>query len=117
MELGMIELGRMGSNMVRRLLNAGHRIIAYDPIPSAVDEVVKQGAVGAASLAELAEKLSKPRSVWMMVPSGEPAEKTITELKKVLDRGDIILDGGNSYYKDSMKRAEDLSKAVFPFWM
>ena len=108
MELGMVGLGRMGSNMVLRLLGAGHRIVAYDPVAAAAEKVVESGAVAASSIADFVQKLSKPRSVWMMVPSGEPARKTIDELAKLLDPGDIILDGGNSYYKDSLQRAGQL---------
>ncbi len=110
MELGMIGLGRMGSNMVRRLLGGGHRVVVYDPIKKAVTAVVKQGATGATSIAEMAGKLTKPRAVWLMVPSGEPTDSTINTLVAALSPGDIIIDGGNSNYKDSRRRAATLSE-------
>ncbi len=110
MELGMIGLGRMGSNMARRLLGGGHRVVVYDPVKEAVTAVVKEGAVGAASIAGMTEKLIKPRAVWLMVPSGEPTESTISTLAAELSEGDIVIDGGNSNYKDSMRRAAALSQ-------
>ncbi|HVY77260.1 MAG TPA: decarboxylating 6-phosphogluconate dehydrogenase [Solirubrobacterales bacterium] len=108
MELGMVGLGRMGANMARRLMRDGHRIVAYDVNPDAVSELAGQGADGASSLAELAAKLSAPRSVWVMVPAGEITEKTIEDLAAVLEPGDAIVDGGNSYYRDDIRRAEKL---------
>ncbi len=110
MELGMIGLGRMGGNMAQRLLAGGHRVVAYDPIRQAVEAIVRQGATGATSLADLAGKLSSPRAVWLMVPSGEPTESTINTIAAELSPGDIIIDGGNSNYKDSMRRATALSE-------
>ncbi len=110
MNLGMIGLGRMGSNMVRRLLGAGHRVVVYDPIKKAVEAVVEEGAVGATSITNLVEKLVRPRIVWLMVPSGEPTESTVDTLAVELSPGDIIIDGGNSNYKDSMRRAVALSE-------
>ena len=110
MELGMIGLGRMGSNMARRLLGGGHRVVVYDPVKEAVAAVVKEGAVGAASIAEMTEKLARPRAIWLMVPSGEPTESTISTLAAELAEGDIVIDGGNSNYKDSMRRAAALSQ-------
>ena len=110
MEVGMIGLGRMGSNMARRLLDGGHRVIAYDPISEAVKALADQGANGANSIAELAAMLNTPRAVWLMVPSGEPTEDTIRSLAAELSPGDIIIDGGNSYYRDSMRRAATVSK-------
>ncbi len=110
MELGMIGLGRMGSNMVRRLIGGGHRVVVYDPKTEAVEAVVQQGAVGTTSIADLVGNLSSPRPVWLMVPSGEPTESTISTLMTELSTGDIIIDGGNSNYKDSMRRATALSK-------
>ena len=115
MELGMIGLGRMGSNMARRLLTGGHRVVAYDAIKEAVETVVEQGAIGATSFTDLAGKLSSPRAVWLMVPSGEPTESTINTLALELARGDIIIDGGNSNYKDSMRRAAALSEKGIVF--
>ncbi len=105
MELGMIGLGRMGGNMVQRLLKGGHRIVAYDSSMEAVQAVVEKGAIGATSISDLVAKLTSPRSVWLMLPSGEPTESTINTLAINLSPGDIIIDGGNSNYRDSMRRA------------
>jgi 6-phosphogluconate dehydrogenase len=103
----MIGLGRMGSNMVRRLLKAGHECAVYDRSPAAVKELSQGGAVGAASLAELVKNLAKPRVVWLMVPAAV-VDATISELQPLLDEGDIIIDGGNSYYVDDIRRAKEL---------
>jgi 6-phosphogluconate dehydrogenase len=108
MQLGMIGLGRMGSNMVRRLLRGGHQCAVYDMSAKAVAELVKENAVGAASLAEFAGRLSKPRAVWLMVPAGV-VDKTISDLLPHLDSGDIVIDGGNSYYVDDIRRARELA--------
>ncbi len=110
MELGMIGLGRMGSNMAQRLLRGGHRLVVYDPVPQAVQSVVKHGASGAKSISDLVAKLSPPRIVWLMVPSGEATESTINSLASELSQSDIVIDGGNSYYKDSIRRAAFLSQ-------
>jgi 6-phosphogluconate dehydrogenase len=107
MQLGMIGLGRMGANMVRRLLEGGHECVAYDVSAKAVAELVSEKAVGAASLAELAKKLAKPRAVWLMVPAGA-VDATIADLVPHLDRGDILIDGGNSYYIDDIRRSKEL---------
>ena len=115
MELGIIGLGRMGGNMTIRLLNGGHRIIVYDPTKEAVETLTAQGAIGSTSIADLVEKLSPPRTVWVMVPSGEPTESTIKTLSVELSKDDIIIDGGNSNYKDSMRRATALSKEGIAF--
>ena len=101
----MVGLGRMGANMARRLMRDGHRIVAYDVNPDAVSELAGEGAEGAASLEDLASKLSAPRSVWVMVPAGEITEKTIDDVAAVLEPGDAIVDGGNSYYRDDIRRA------------
>jgi 6-phosphogluconate dehydrogenase len=112
MQLGMIGLGRMGANMVRRLLKGGHQCVVFNRSAKPVAEAVKEGAVGTASLAEFAEKLTKPRAVWLMVPVGA-VEQTIAELVPHLDHGDILIDGGNSYYIDDIRRAKELRpKAV-----
>ena len=108
MQLGMIGLGRMGSNMVRRLLRGGHQCAVYDMSAKAVAELVKEKAVGAASLAEFASRLSKPRAVWLMVPAGV-VDKTISDLVPHLESGDIVIDGGNSYYVDDIRRARELA--------
>src|SRR3954463_2898048 len=104
MELGMVGLGRMGANMARRLMRDGHRIVAYDVSADAVAALEKDGAAGASSLEEMASKLSAPRSVWIMVPAGEITEKTVEDVAAVLESGDAIVDGGNSYYRDDIRR-------------
>jgi 6-phosphogluconate dehydrogenase len=106
----MIGLGRMGSNMAQRLLLAGHRVMAYDPVPEAVRSIAAHGADPADSLANLSSQLAAPRVVWLMVPSGDPTESTVNNLASELSAGDIIIDGGNSNYRDSMRRAEALSQ-------
>jgi 6-phosphogluconate dehydrogenase len=108
MELGMIGLGRMGANMTERLVRGGHKIITYDRSAEAIQRVVDKGAVGAASLADFVKKLSLPRAVWLMVPSGDPVDQTIEQLLPSLAKGDTIIDGGNSNYKDSIRRGEKL---------
>jgi 6-phosphogluconate dehydrogenase len=119
MEIGMIGLGRMGGNMLQRLHGGGHRIVAFDPRAEAVEAVVQQGAVGAGSLEELVGKLSVPRAVWVMVPDGKPTEDTVNALADLMSKGDTIIDGGNSNYKDSARRAaartvwdRDLSEGI-----
>ena len=108
MQLGMIGLGRMGGNMVRRLLKSGHQCVVYDRSANAVAELVKEGAVGTTSLADFAGKLTKPRAVWLMVPTGV-VDNVIADLLPYLERGDILIDGGNSYYIDDIRRAKDLA--------
>jgi 6-phosphogluconate dehydrogenase len=108
MELGMIGLGRMGANMVRRLSRGGHRCVVFDRSPKLVQELAQERAIGATSLRDLAGKLAKPRAVWLMVPAAA-VENSIGELLPLLDRGDILIDGGNSYYIDDIRRAQDLS--------
>jgi 6-phosphogluconate dehydrogenase len=110
MEVGMIGLGRMGGNMAKRLLNGGHRVVAYDRVPEAVQGAVERGAAGADSVADLVARLSAPRAVWVMVPAGEPTESTINALGDELSFDDIIIDGGNSYYRDSIRCAAALSE-------
>src|SRR5215467_7832567 len=107
MQLGMIGLGRMGANMVRRLLNGGHLCVAFDRSTQAVAALMKEKAIGAKSLAEFAKQLTKPRAVWLMVPVGA-VDETIADLLPHLDRGDILIDGGNSYYIDDIRRAKEL---------
>ncbi len=111
----MVGLGRMGANMARRLMRDGHRIVAYDVNPDAVAELAGEGAEGASSLEELASKLSAPRSVWVMVPAGEITEKTIADVAAVLEPGDAIVDGGNSYYRDDIRRAGILHEEQIDF--
>ena len=107
-QLGMIGLGRMGGNMVRRLLRAGHRCVVYDRSPKAVKELVKIKAIGASSFVELIKKLSAPRAIWLMVPAAT-VDQAIMALLPLLERGDILIDGGNSYYVDDLRRAQDLA--------
>jgi len=108
MQLGMIGLGRMGSNMVRRLLKAGHNCVVFDVSPKAVEELVREKAAGASSPADLVKKLEKPRALWLMVPAAI-VDKTIADLVPLLDPGDILTDGGNSYYVDDIRRAKELA--------
>jgi 6-phosphogluconate dehydrogenase len=108
MQLGMVGLGRMGANMVRRLLKAGHEAIVFDRSPKAIEELEAEKAVGASSLADFIKKLTKPRAVWLMVPAGV-VDKTITDLVPLLEPGDTLIDGGNSYYVDDIRRAKELA--------
>jgi len=105
----MVGLGRMGANMVRRLMRNGHRCVVYDVSPDAVEGLVGEGAEGASSLAELAEKLTAPRAIWVMVPAGEITESTVNAVAAELDEGDAIIDGGNSYYRDDIRRAAEVA--------
>src|SRR5580692_9119765 len=112
MQLGMIGLGRMGANMVRRLLRGGHDCVVFDMSPKAVEELVQEKAVGAVDLRDLVKKLETPRTVWLMVPAAV-VDKTISSLVPLLGAGDTIIDGGNSYYIDDIRRAKDLvSKGI-----
>ncbi len=113
MQLGMIGLGRMGANMVRRLMKAGHECVVYDVHADAVAELAKEGATGAKSLDDFVAKLSQPRAVWMMVPAGI-VDQMIGEFQGRLDKGDILIDGGNSYYIDDIRRAEQLRDIRHP---
>jgi 6-phosphogluconate dehydrogenase len=107
MQLGMIGLGRMGANMVRRLLDEGHDCVVFDVSPKAVEELVKEKATGSSSQADLVKKLSAPRAIWLMVPAAI-VDKTIAELTPLLEPGDMLIDGGNSYYVDDIRRAKEL---------
>jgi len=107
MQLGMVGLGRMGANMVRRLMKGGHECVVFDVFPQAVEAMAKEKAVGSSSLADFVKKLEKPRAVWLMVPAAV-VDKTIAELVPLLEQGDILIDGGNSYYVDDIRRAKDL---------
>src|SRR5271165_1813964 len=108
MQLGMIGLGRMGANMVRRLLKGGHHCVAFDRSPKVVEELVREKAVGATSLAELVKKLDRPRAIWLMVPAAV-VDQMIADFVPLLDAGDILIDGGNSYYVDDIRRAGELA--------
>ena len=110
MELGMIGLGRMGGNMVQRLLVSGHRVVAHDTNEDAVAGSRAQGADGASTLEELTAKLTPPRAIWLMLPQGQPTEDTMDRLAPLLQPGDVILDGGNANYKDTLRRAEKLAE-------
>jgi len=108
MQLGMIGLGRMGANMVRRLIKGGHQCVVFDMSAKTVQELVQEKAVGSASLADFVKKLDKPRAVWLMVPAAV-VDKSIADLLPLLERGDILIDGGNSYYIDDIRRAKELA--------
>jgi 6-phosphogluconate dehydrogenase len=108
MQLGMIGLGRMGANMVRRLLRGGHECVVFDRSPKTVEELVRENAVGAIDLRDVVQKLDAPRAIWLMVPAAV-VDKTISALMPLLEAGDTIIDGGNSYYIDDIRRAKDLA--------
>ncbi|MFN0084019.1 MAG: phosphogluconate dehydrogenase (NAD(+)-dependent, decarboxylating) [Blastocatellia bacterium] len=110
MQLGMIGLGRMGGNMVRRLMRGGHECVVFDLNPENVKQLEGEGAKGAQSLDDFIKKLRKPRAVWVMVPAGDATEKTVDMLSKFMSGGDIIIDGGNSYFKDDVRRAKLLAE-------
>jgi 6-phosphogluconate dehydrogenase len=115
MELAIIGLGRMGMNMARRLLKGDHQVIAYNRTPKKTDEIVKEGAIGAYSLSELVEKLSPPRVVWLMLPAGPIIDNHLEQLKDLLSHGDMVIDGGNTHYKDDIRRAEMLAEKGIEF--
>ena len=113
MQLGMVGLGKMGANMTRRMLRGGHELVVSDLSPDAVKGLVGDGAVGSASLDEFVGKLKAPRAAWIMVPAGDPTEKTVQALADRMQSGDTIIDGGNSYFKDDIRRAGQLkSKGI-----
>jgi 6-phosphogluconate dehydrogenase len=115
MDLGMIGLGRMGANMTRRLLRGGHRVVAFDLSGEAVATIEKEGATGIRDLADLPKRLETPRAVWIMVPSGDATESTVEQLTEVLERGDLVIDGGNFWYQDSCgERTPARSRHRFP---
>jgi len=109
MQLGMIGLGRMGANMVRRLVKAGHQCVVYDRSPKAVADLVNEKTVGASSLQEFVKKLEPPRAIWLMVPAAV-VDASLADIQTLLDAGDIVIDGGNSYYIDDIRRSEELAK-------
>jgi len=110
MQLGMVGLGRMGSNIVRRLMRDGHTCVVYDVVPAAVETLAGEGATGTSSLDDFVAGLEKPRHVWVMLPAGEITESTVHELAQRLEEGDTIVDGGNPYYRDDMRRADALAE-------
>ncbi|HEY3045222.1 MAG TPA: decarboxylating 6-phosphogluconate dehydrogenase [Vicinamibacterales bacterium] len=109
MQLGLVGLGRMGGNMTRRLVAGGHEIVVWDRSTEAVRTLASASATGSSSLADLVSRLAPPRAVWLMVPAGDPTEQTVTALGEVLQQGDTIIDGGNSHYKDDVRRAATLA--------
>ncbi|MFV2000254.1 MAG: phosphogluconate dehydrogenase (NAD(+)-dependent, decarboxylating) [Acidimicrobiia bacterium] len=115
MNIGMIGLGKMGANMAERLVRGGHRVVGFDLNPDSVVGLVDRGAEGADSLEDLVGKLPTPRTIWIMVPSGRPVDATIESLTPLLDEGDIVIDGGNSNYKDTLRRAETCRLAGHKF--
>jgi 6-phosphogluconate dehydrogenase len=106
MKIGMVGLGRMGSNMVKRLIQGGHQCVVFDLNPKQVKELGAEGALGASSMEDLVSQLPAPKIVWMMVPSGSATEETVSHLSKLMSTGDILIDGGNSYFKDDIRRAK-----------
>jgi 6-phosphogluconate dehydrogenase len=114
-EIAMIGLGRMGMNMARRLLKGNHQVITYNRTPNKTDQIVKEGAIGAYSISELVEKLSPPRVVWLMLPAGPAIDDHMDQLKDLLSDGDMVIDGGNTYYKDDIRRAEMLAEKGIQF--
>ncbi|HEV3040383.1 MAG TPA: decarboxylating 6-phosphogluconate dehydrogenase [Candidatus Angelobacter sp.] len=110
MQLGMIGLGRMGGNMVRRLMRGGHECVVRDLSPENVKELANEGATGSSSLDDFVAKLKKPRATWIMVPAGDPTEQTVLALAQKFEAGDIIIDGGNSYFKDDVRRSNKLKE-------
>jgi len=115
MELGMVGLGRMGANMTTRLLQGGHRVVVYDRDAKAVGASSAGGATGSTSLEDLVARLAPPRAVWIMIPAGDPTEATVQALSRLLAKGDAIIDGGNSNYKDAMRRSRELSARGIQF--
>jgi 6-phosphogluconate dehydrogenase len=115
MQIGFVGLGKMGMNMVQRLLNGRHEIVAYALTAESVKKVEGKGAIGADSLQDMVNKLKTPRVIWLMVPAGKATEQVIKEILPFLKEGDILIDGGNSFYKDSMHRAEGLKKSRISF--
>ena len=110
MQLGMVGLGRMGSNLARRAMRAGHECVAFDVNADTVEELSNEGAIGARSIEEFVEKLQTPRAAWVMVPAGDITEQTVNELAARMQQDDVIIDGGNSYYRDDIRRARQLSQ-------
>src|SRR5918911_4237508 len=108
MQLGMIGLGRMGANLVRRLMRNGHRCVVYNRTRGPIETLAGEGATPADSLQDLVRKLEKPRAAWVMVPAGPPTEDTVNELCRLMEQGDIVIDGGNTFYKDDIRRAQAL---------
>ena len=115
MQLAMIGLGRMGMNMARRLLRGGHEVVAYNRNPQKTEQMVAEGAVGAFTLEEVVEKLFPPRVVWIMLPAGAAVDEHVVRFGELLSQGDIVVDGGNTYYKDDIRRAKLLAEMDIRF--
>jgi 6-phosphogluconate dehydrogenase len=115
MQIAIIGLGKMGGNMVKRLLGGGHEVVAFDRDPAVVEKSVKDGAKGASSLEDMVSKLKAPRAVWVMVPSGKATEDTIAKLSSLLSADDVLIDGGNSNFRDSIRHAKELSEKKIRF--
>ena len=115
MQIAIIGLGRMGMDMAKRLLLGGHEVVAFNRTPAKTDELVKEGAIGAYSTSEVVDKLSHPRVTWIMLPAGSTVDEHINELKEILSPGDIVIDGGNTYYKDDIQRADLLAEKEIKF--
>lgn len=109
MQLGMVGLGRMGAGLVRRLIRGGHECVVFDLNPATVRQLVGEGATGTTSLDEFVRLLGRPRAAWVMVPAGDPTERTVFSLAELMEEGDTIIDGGNSNYKDDLRRARALA--------
>ena len=109
MQIAMIGLGKMGMNMARRLIKGRHKVIAYNRTPEAVKKIAREGAQGAYSLEEMVKKLTPPRAVWLMIPAGKPVDEAIESLKGLIQAGDTIIDGGNSFYKDDIRHYQQLN--------
>ena len=112
MRLGMVGLGKMGANMTRRLVRGGHEVVVTDLSPANVKQIAGEGAIASASLADFVSKLTKPRAAWVMVPAGVPTEKTVNELAGLMESGDTIIDGGNSYFEEDARPAQALKLRV-----
>ncbi|MEA3437558.1 MAG: decarboxylating 6-phosphogluconate dehydrogenase [Thermodesulfobacteriota bacterium] len=115
MQIAMIGLGRMGMNMAKRLLQGGHEVVAFNRTPAKTEQLVKEGAIGAYSISEVVDKLSHPRVIWIMLPAGSTVDEHISQLKEILSPGDIVIDGGNTYYKDDICRGDLLAKKGIKF--
>lgn len=115
MEIGIVGLGKMGGNMAERLRRGGHKVVGFDFASGPIDKLAEAGGVGVRSLEDLVKNLSSPRAIWLMVPAGDPVDETIAKLKPHMQKGDIFIDGGNSNYKDSIRRAKQLKEKGFEF--
>jgi 6-phosphogluconate dehydrogenase len=115
MQIAIIGLGRMGINIARRLLLGGHEVVAFNRTPSKTDQLAKEGAIGAYSIPEMVDKLSFPRIIWIMLPAGSTVDEHINKLNEILSPGDIVIDGGNTYYKDDIRRGDQLAEKGIKF--